>query len=204
MTTEQGITARQSEILDQVLILVGENGLSSLTVRKIAERMDFSEPALYRHFPNKQAVILGLMDRLDEMLVHTARGIAEETSLPALERLSRIISHHVRLVREYNGLPILLLAEASTSDDPALLGRMQVIFKAYFTLLVALVNEGQRDGTIDSAVQPDCLALNLVGTPTALAVRHRLLPDTAFEDRIEDVWIPFFLDRIGPVEGRKQ
>ena len=204
MTTKPGTTARQSEILDQALILVGESGLSGLTIRKIAERMNFSEPALYRHFPNKQALILGLMDRLDEMLPHTARDIAEDTSLPAPERLSRIISHHVRLVREHNGLPILLLAEASTSDDPVLLDRMRAIFKAYFALLVEVVIEGQGDGTIDPAVQPDCLALGLMGTPTALAVRHRLLPDAGFEDRVEDVWIPFLLDRIAPVQGRQE
>ena len=201
--TDGATTARQSEILDQALILVCEGGLSGLTVRKIAEYMGFSEPALYRHFPNKQAVILGLMDRLDEMLVRSARTIAEDTSLPAPERLSRIICHHVGLVRKYNSLPILLLAEASTSDDPVLLSRMRAIFKAYFALLVEVVTEGQEKGTIDSSVQPDCVALGLMGTPTALAVRHRLLPDAGFEDRVEDVWIPFLLDRIAPVEGRQ-
>ncbi len=204
MTTEHKTTARQSEILDKALILVGESGLSGLTIRKIAERMNFSEPALYRHFPNKQAVILGLMDRLDMMLLDTAKRIAEDTSLPARERLSRIITHHVQLVRKYNSLPILLLAEASTSDDPVLLDRMRTILKTYFTLLVEVVSQGQGDGTIDSTVHPDCLALGLMGTPTALAVRHRLVPNTAFEDRIEDVWIPFFLDRIAPVEERQQ
>lgn len=204
MTTENGTTAKQTEILDKALILVGESGLSGLTIRKIAERMNFSEPALYRHFPNKQAVILGLMDRLEVMLVDAARHIAEETSLPARERLSRIITHHVQLVRKYNSLPILLLAEASTSDDPVLLDRMRTILHAYMALLVEVVTEGQAIGTIDPSVQPDCLALGLMGTPTALAVRHRLFPDTAFEDRIEEAWIPYFLDRIGPVEGGHQ
>ncbi len=204
MTIKNGAaTARQSEILEQALILVREGGVSGLTIRKIAERVGFSEPALYRHFPNKQAVILGLMDRLDEMLVHSARTIAEDTSLSAPERLSRIISHHVGLVRKYNSLPILLLAEASTSDDPVLLSRMRAIFKAYFALLVDVVTEGQEMGKIDPSVQPDCLALGLMGTPTALAVRHRLFPDAGFEDRVEDVWIPFLLDRIAPVEERQ-
>lgn len=204
MTTEQKTTARQSEILDKALILVGESGLSGLTIRKIAERMGFSEPALYRHFPNKQAVILGLMDRLEMMLLGTAGQIAEHTTLPARERLSRIITHHVQLVRKYNSLPILLLAEASTSDDPVLLDRMRTILKNYFDLLADVVKQGQDDGTIDSAVQPDCLALGLMGTPTALAVRHRLLPDSSFEDRIENIWIPAFLDRVSPIEGRQQ
>ena len=204
MTTAQKTTARQSEILDKALILVGESGLSGLTIRKIAGRMGFSEPALYRHFPNKQAVILGLMDRLDMMLLGTAGQIAEDTSLPARERLSRIITLHVQLVRKYNSLPILLLAEASTSDDPVLLDRMRTILNAYVTLLVDVVKQGQADATIDSAVHPDCLALGLMGTPTALAVRHRLLPDATFEDRIEDIWIPYFLDRVCPGKGRQQ
>ena len=202
MTTKTATTTRQAEILDQALILVRENGLSGLTVRKIAERMGFSEPALYRHFPNKQALILGLMDRLEEMLVDAAREIADNRSLPAAERLSRIITHHVKLVRQHKSLPILLLAEASTSDDPVLLGRMQAIFSAYFGILVEIVREGQADHTIDSTIYPDCIALGLLGTPTALAVRHRLMPDGGFEDRVENTWIPFLIDRIRPVEGK--
>jgi len=202
MTTKFAITARQSEILDQALILVRENGLSGLTIRRIAERMGFSEPALYRHFANKQALILGLMDRLDEMLVCKAKAIAEDPSLSALKRLSSIITHHVKLVRKHKSLPILLLAEASTSDDPVLLGRMQAIFGTYFEILVKIVSEGQNNGTIDSTVHPDCIALGLMGTPTSLAVRHRLMPDGEFEDRIENTWIPFLIDRIRPVEGR--
>ncbi len=193
---------RQAEILDRALELVREGGLSSLTTKKIAERVGFSEPALYRHFPTKQALVIGLMDRLEEMLVAPARQIAAESGLPALKRLEKIVQRHLRLVREQNSLPILLLAEASTSDDPALLDRMRSIFHGYLSVLEDLLREGQTSGEIQGGTEADCLALLLLGAPAAMAIRHRLLPDARAEDRFESQLLPLLLHLLSTTEGR--
>lgn len=200
-TTE---SPRQAEILDRALELVREGGLGGLTTKKIAERVGFSEPALYRHFPTKQALILGLMDRLEEMLVMPARHIAAESGLPALKRLEEIVHRHVRLVREQNSLPILLLAEASASDDPELLSRMRSIFHGYLSVLEGLFREGQSRGEVSGGVQADCMALMLLGAPAALAIRHRLLPDVRAEDRFENTLLPFLLRAFSTTDGRME
>ncbi len=199
-----GESARQSEILDRTLELVREAGLGGLTTKKIAERVGFSEAALYRHFPTKQALILGLMDRLEEMLVRPAREIAADGDLPIVQRLEKILLGHVRLIREQNSLPILLLAEASASDDPELLGRMRSIFHGYVSILEGLLREGQAREEIHDVVEADCLALALLGAPAALAIRHRLLPDARAEDRFENTLLPFLLHALSTTQGRTE
>ncbi|NOZ93842.1 MAG: TetR/AcrR family transcriptional regulator [Acidobacteria bacterium] len=201
--TKAGESPRQTEILDRTLELVRTGGLGGLTTKKIAERVGFSEAALYRHFPTKQTLVLGLMDRLEEMLVQPARQIAAEGDLPVVQRLERIVLHHVRLIREQNSLPILLLAEASASDDPELLGRMRSIFHGYLSVLEGLIREGQTAREVASAVEPDCLALALLGAPAAMAIRHRLLPDARAEDRFEDQLVPFLLEALTTARGRE-
>ena len=54
-------TPRQEELLDLALALTREVGLAGLTVRKLAERAGFTEAALYRHFHNKQALLLAMV-----------------------------------------------------------------------------------------------------------------------------------------------
>jgi len=197
-------TPRQEEILDRTLELVREAGLGGLTTKKIAERVGFSEAALYRHFPTKQALILGLMDRLEAMLVQPAREIAADGELSIVQRLERIVLRHVRLVREQNSLPILLLAEASASDDPVLLGKMRSIFHGYLSVLEGLLREGQSRGEIGHQAEADCLALVLLGAPAALAIRHRLLPDAHAEDRFENTLLPFLLHALSTTQGRTE
>ena len=205
MTREPGkeFTPRQGQILDHALALVRERGLAAVTTKKLATRVGFTEGALYRHFPNKQALILGLMDRLDAMLLAPISEIARDCGLPIDERLERIVRHHTAVVREQRSLPVLLLAEASASGDEALLARMRLIFHRYLSVLEALVREGQGKGEIVQGPEPDCLALLLLGAPAALAIRHRLLPDAKAEERFGETLIPFLVRSIrgGAKEG---
>jgi len=197
-----GPTARQEEILERTLELTREGGLGGLTTRKIAERVGFTEAALFRHFPTKQALILALMDRLEDMLLGPIRATAADASLSAAERLEGMVRHHTRVVREHDSLPILLLAEAAASGDPALVDRMRAIFHGYLSLLEGVAREGQTSGTVTRAIQPDCLAILLLGAPAGLAIRHRLLPDARAEQRFEDTLIPFLRSQIDANEGR--
>ena len=203
-STTPAWTARQRDILACTLELVREHGLAHVTTKLIAERVGFTEAALYRHFPTKQALLLGLMDRLEDMLLGPIQKTAGDGAIPVIQRLERIILHHATLVREQNSLPILLLAEASASDDPALLGRMRSIFHDYLSVLEGLVREGQARGEIVHGPEPDCLALLLLGSPAALAIRHRLLPDARAEDRFETTLIPFLVDTLDKSSRRKE
>jgi len=197
-----GESTRQSEILDRALELVRESGLAALTTKKVAARVGFTEAALYRHFGSKKALVLGLMDRLELMLIEPIRAMAREGGATVAARLESIVRHHTSLVREQNSLPILLLAEASVSEDPQLLGRMRSIFHEYLSILEGLLREGQSRGEIARDANADCLALVLLGAPAALAIRHRLLPDDKAEDRFEGTLIPYLLTALSAAEGR--
>jgi AcrR family transcriptional regulator len=189
----QATTPRQREILDRTLELVGKVGLAGLTTKRIAESVGFAEAALYRHFPTKQALILGLMDRLEDMLLGPIRVIAADGATRTADRLERILRVHTALIREHNSLPILLLAEASASGDPALIDRMRSIFHAYLSLLEGLVREGQSDGDLVPNPDAESLALAMLGAPAALAIRHRLIPDERREESFERNLIPFLI-----------
>lgn len=195
MKTDHTITesARQTEILDQAMALVRQGGLAALTTRRLAHRVGFTEAALYRHFPNKQALILGMMDRLEAMLLEPVSAIASDESLSIPDRLEQIVLHHTTLVRRQRSLPILLLAEASLSEDEALLERMRSIFQGYLTTVEGLIDEGQTRGEIVNGPEPDSLAMLLLGPPAALAIRHRLFPDPPSEERFSETLIPFLV-----------
>lgn len=81
------LSERQREILERTLDLVQESGLANLTLKKVAERVGFSEPAIYRHFASKQELVLALVDLLRERLLGGMRAIAAETALPPRARI---------------------------------------------------------------------------------------------------------------------
>jgi AcrR family transcriptional regulator len=176
MSTASVPTSRQEEILDRALELIRESGLGGITMKKVAERVGFTEPAVYRHFPTKQALLLGIVERLSGMLLGPVRELAARRDLPPAERLERIVSHHIRLIVETDGLPILLLAESTSSGDEALAGRMTQVAGAYLEVVSGVVGELRLP---PEAPSPRTVVLPLLGIAAAVALQRRLMPETA-------------------------
>lgn len=55
----RGVT--RERILRAAVTLAHEEGWPSVTMRKIADRVDYSHPALYAYFPTKDALLLALL-----------------------------------------------------------------------------------------------------------------------------------------------
>ena len=190
---------RREQIFDRALQLVDAGGLRRVTMKRIAARIGVSEAAIYRHVPSRRALVLGLIDRLEAILLVPIRAIAADASRTRDERLAAVLRHHVDVVLTHHSLPILLLAEASASGDPRLMARMRQIFDAYVSVLRDLMAVGSDD---TSPLRRDGAALALVflGVPSALAIQHRLDPNPAAARAAADAVIPRILSCLNPLE----
>ncbi len=168
-----------------------------MTMKRIAARVGFSEAAIYRHFATKQALLLGLMDRLEAQLLVPIRAIAEKSELAPTARLQQIVQHHLSVVLERHSLPIQLLAEASAAGDPRLLSRMRGIMRGYVEILTRLAKDAMESGHLSSDIDPGVLAVWLLGGPAAMAIEHRLRLDPALERRVAGKLVPFMFHIVG-------
>src|SRR5262249_3011893 len=67
--------SRRDDVLRAALVLLDEVGLDRLTVRRLAEKLGVQPGALYRHYPNKRAL-------LDAMVEHIASEGMQQQALP--------------------------------------------------------------------------------------------------------------------------
>jgi len=58
---EEFIEGRRGEILDAALAVFGEKGYEAGTMREIAARVGVSEPAIYRHYESKEAILADIV-----------------------------------------------------------------------------------------------------------------------------------------------
>ena len=120
---------RKGEILDAALSVFAEKGYASGSMRDIASRVGVSEPALYRHFPGKEALFLALVrvvavhlrdeafaildgirpeslrNQIAEALAGRRRAI--EMFGPALRTLFTAAAHDARVLEEIRGLVVV-------------------------------------------------------------------------------------------------
>lgn len=172
MSPPDAATPRQDEILDRTFELLREAGMAGLTMKKVAERVGFTEPAIYRHFPNKQALLLGVAERLGGMLLGPVREIAARQDLSPLERIELIVAHHIGIVVDTEGIPILLLAESMASAEPELGGKMAGFAGAYLQVIGELARELPSP---PDAPPMSARVLPVLGVAAAVALQQRFL-----------------------------
>lgn len=91
---------RREEILQAAKELFIEEGYNRTTIRKIADRVGVSAPALYLYFPDKEAMLLALCDQTFGFLVESLTEI-EGQGLTPLERLRRCGECYIRFGLEH-------------------------------------------------------------------------------------------------------
>jgi AcrR family transcriptional regulator len=185
--------SREEQILTHAMDIVRESGLASLTMKKVADRVGFTETAAYRYFPDKQALLLGLAEEIGGSLLGPVRAIAG-TDAPAAERLERILRHHIDFVLRLEGLPMLLLAEAAATGERKLLGRLAAVVEGYLDVVTGIIEEMRPAG---GSLEARDLALLALGLPASLALRQRTAPDLRLEDRVRTALLPFLVRCLG-------
>lgn len=63
------VEGRRGEILDAALAVFAEKGYEGGTMREIAHRLGLTEPALYRHYPGKEALFEDLISEAGDHLI---------------------------------------------------------------------------------------------------------------------------------------
>jgi AcrR family transcriptional regulator len=170
---EPELTPRQLEILERTLEVVQETGLANLTLKRVADRVGFTEAAIYRHFDGKRALLLGLIALMARRLLGRMREIAAEASSPPAVRLERMVRHHVELLLATRGLPLLLIAEGAASGDREIVERFGRVMDEYRDLLAALLEDLQLP--LSGPVREQTVLF--LGLPAAVGILMRVHPD---------------------------
>lgn len=76
--------------------LIREGGLGALSLRKLADRVGVSPPALYHHFRDKNDLLCAIAERGFEALGREVMGAAEKTEGPPTARLRAFVFAYVR------------------------------------------------------------------------------------------------------------
>jgi TetR/AcrR family fatty acid metabolism transcriptional regulator len=134
---------RRDQIADAVLTLAAEEGLDSLSVAHVAHRVGVAPSALYRHFPNKDAMIDATLERLFRRVAENVARAREESEDP-LAALETLLMNHVDVVREHRGLPHLLFSGELARKPARRAGYLQMMegFRKTARLLLERARRG--------------------------------------------------------------
>ena len=157
--------AAKREILRAAMKLFSERGLAATSIRDIADRSGYTNPALYKHFPSKGALALHLFETCHQR-VWTTCAAALNSRSTFDNKLEAYVGRWLELVDEH---PDVL---AFLNDSARVLwpkSNRTVRRQTMIGLARSLVGHAPRSRQSRAALHPDVVAASLQGTLAELA-----------------------------------
>ena len=186
---------RQKQIADVTLKLVARYGVHGATISRIAAGVGVSRAALYKSFPNREAMLEAALDLLIERV---PRWIARSSGDTVFDHVMDMGNQFGPLgLSEFESFthPWFQFAAASgTGKLTGELAKRQLVFVRDFAVLI---EQGKRDGSIREDVDANLVAWSLMmwawaadvarlvgleqvmGTATEVEIFRRMLGDIA-------------------------
>ena len=88
-------TRRQREFVAAAARLFSARGYHSVGINEISAELGLSGPAIYRHYPSKEALLIAVLDEAITSHLEEVRDIVSSGSAPR-EILDAIVDHHIK------------------------------------------------------------------------------------------------------------
>lgn len=150
-----------------------EKGLKALTTKNLALEMGFSESAIYRHFANKEDIIVSLFEfilanfkqRLDQIL---------ELNLSAIERLNQVFDSQCTFFSQNPHFAMAVLADDIYFEGDKVKSELLSIMAYKFNVVEIILQQGIKEGTIRNDIEIAELQHTVIGSFRLLLHKWRL------------------------------
>ncbi len=169
LTAEQ----RRAATVEAVIALAGQQNPSDITTAAIAEQMSVTQGALFRHFPNKEAIWAAVTEWVAERLLTRIDDAATGAATPT-EALAAIFHSHIDFVAAHPGVPRVMLSELQQNQLTPAKRTIQTLIQHYAQRLAALLNAGKLSGELSAQLNTQDAATLFIGTVQGLVMQALL------------------------------
>ena len=154
---------RQQEIIESAGKLLMEKGIKGLTTKNLAQEMEFSESALYRHFKNKEDIILLLIRFLSENI-----NLRFETILKAEnnaeEKFLALFLSQFQFFKKNPHFIVIVLSDGLMDNSEDIKKSIKKLIETNFAALKKIMTDGQESKLFNQEMEADSLVHFAMGT----------------------------------------
>ncbi len=157
------LTERQIEIVEAAGKILTKVGISGLTTKNLAKEMQFSESALYRHFENKESIILGLLQYLAWHMEQRLSNLADEAALPE-EKFIRIFNNQFDFFKQNPHFVVAVFSDGLLEESEKINQAISQIMEVKMKHLMPILLEGQKQNIFTNKIPAAHLLHIVLGT----------------------------------------
>lgn len=161
------LTERQKEIIVKAIKIIAEDGIQNLTIKNLAKAVGVTEAALYRHYENKQSIIMSIIDHFEEF---SRTGSDEVPSSPIEAMKHFIMSRYDKFISNPE-LSKVMFSEALFLNDKHISERMRMLIHGHRVELEELIDAAKKKGQINNDLDTRSLFRMIVGSMRLLVTQ---------------------------------
>ena len=167
------MTERQEQIILTAIALIAREGYKNLTIKKLASELNLSEAALYRHFVNKEDLLLSIMHYFEDISRNVLQEL-QKTKLNSLEKVHFFIMNRYELFTSNPDLAQVMFSDELFYYDPVFFKQYQKISSNHREVLLNFIEEAQKEGFIQSGINSEQIFTILIGSMRFLITQWNL------------------------------
>ncbi len=167
---------RRAITVETVVELAAEQNPNDITTAAIAKRMGLTQGALFRHFPNKDAILSAVMGWVAEHLLSRVDRAVQSIESP-MAALEAMFMAHVGFVADHPGVPRMLFGELQNAGETAPKRMVQTLISRYGERLRKLIEAGKAAGEMQPELDTEAAVNLFVGTIQGLVMQSLLAGD---------------------------
>jgi AcrR family transcriptional regulator len=170
----------KEELLQTATEMIDKEGIDSITLRDLTQRLGTSRTAVYRHFASKEALILGVIEKGYEQLDRLFTPIFEDHTQSVAQRFNAMARAYLDFAIEHPNLYRLLFGDKYHQEREELCDYKDESQATGLYALIGLLVEGQEEGSIaqvNPMVQAAMAWASIHGLASLLIDGHLMMSD---------------------------
>ena len=169
---------RRAATVEAVVALAATQNPSEISTTAIAQHMQLTQGALFRHFANKDAILLAVMEWVAEQLLARIDQAAEAATSPRAA-LQAVFMAHVNFVAAHPGVPRIIFSELQRAGETPPKHAVQQLVGSYGARLHRLITQGQAQGELHADLDVPAAVTLFIGTVQGLVMQSLITGDMA-------------------------
>ena len=167
---------RRALTVQTVIDLAAEQDPGEITTAAIAERMQVTQGALFRHFPSKDTIWGSVMGWVAEQLMARIEQAASGLESPTAA-LQAMFKAHIDFVSEHPGVPRMLFGVLQKPGPSPAKQLAQRLLEIYAARLQGLIERAKTLGEVDPELDAHAAVLLFIGSIQGLVMQSMMAGD---------------------------
>lgn len=177
---KQATEVRRAHLVAAAIALAARRSPADITTTDLARMVGISQGAVFKHFANKEAIWLAVLDWTATTLMARLEAAAQgaRDAVPSeLSALRAVFLAHVDFVMAYPGVPRVIFQELQSADDTALKAQVRSLMQRYRKLLQNLLQQAHKEQGLHPDIDLNAAAVLFIGSVQGLVMQALISGD---------------------------